>query len=97
VAELQRLFIAGRLATTRWQYVRAATLFGLADLAHHHIHRIYRGPILPLVDAALVSVRVALGPTVFAKAFAAGQQLSLDEAFATILSPRHVAGAPTMG
>ena len=40
-----------------------------------------------LADAALATVREALDPAVFAEAFAAGQQLSLDEAFATLLAP----------
>ena len=38
-----------------------------------------------LANAALASLRAALDPAVFAEAFAAGQQLSLVEAFAGIL------------
>ena len=43
-----------------------------------------------LAEAALATVRGVLNPAVFAQAFAAGQQLSLEEAFATILAPTHV-------
>jgi len=42
-------------------------------------------------------VREVLDPAVFAEAFSAGQQLSLEEAYATILAPSHVVGAPTEG
>ena len=37
-----------------------------------------------LADAALTTVRAALDPALFAEAFTAGQQLSLEEAFAAI-------------
>jgi hypothetical protein len=90
VIELQRLFIAGRLAAAQGHYQRAATLFGLADAAHRQLHRVYAGPMLPLVNAALATVREALDPAVFAEAFATGQQLSLEDAFATILAPSSI-------
>lgn len=48
-----------------------------------------------LADDALATVRAALNPVVFAAAFATGQQMALAEAFATILTPRPIAGMPT--
>jgi predicted ATPase/transcriptional regulator with XRE-family HTH domain len=89
-AELQQLWVAARLATAQGEHLRAATLFGLAEAVHRQIHHIYRGPMLPLVEAALATVRAALDPVVFADAFAAGQRMSLAEAFATILAPVRV-------
>ena len=44
-----------------------------------------------LADTALATVQAALEPALFAKAFAAGQQMSLAEAFATILAPTPIA------
>ena len=38
------------------------------------------------------TVQAALDPAVFAEAFAAGRQMSLAEAFTTILAPGHVGG-----
>jgi predicted ATPase/DNA-binding XRE family transcriptional regulator len=86
VIELQRLFVAARLATAQQQYQRAATLFGLADQMHSRIHYAIAGPMRSLADVALAMVRAALDPAVFAEAFAAGQQLSFEEAFAAILA-----------
>ena len=43
-----------------------------------------------LADAALATVRAKLDPAVFIEAFAAGQQLSLEEAFIKILKPDYV-------
>jgi hypothetical protein len=37
-------------------------------------------------------VQTALDPALFAEAFAAGQQMSLVEAFSTILAPRQSEG-----
>jgi len=91
--EIQRLFVAARLATAQQQYPRAATLFGLADQAHSQIHHVIGGPMRSLADAALVTVREALEPAVFAEAFAAGQQMSLEQAFATLLARGQAAGA----
>jgi hypothetical protein len=48
------------------------------------------GPVRAQVDAALATVQAALGAEVFAEAFTLGQQLSLDEAFATILAPARI-------
>jgi ATP/maltotriose-dependent transcriptional regulator MalT len=89
-AELQRLFIAGRLATGQGQYVQAATLFGQAEAAHRQLHYVYRGPMLPLIETALATVRAALEPEAFATAFTAGQQISVEEAYATILAPSSI-------
>jgi hypothetical protein len=97
ISEIERLWVAARLATAQEQYQRAATLFGLADQAHSQMHYPVGGPMHTLADAALATVRSALDPEVFAEAFAAGQQLSLNEAYATILAPSHDVGAPTKG
>jgi hypothetical protein len=85
IYQVERLLVAARLATAQQQYRHAATLFGLADQVSRHIHYAPAGPLRTLVDAALATVRGALDPAVFAEAFATGQQLSLDEAFAGIL------------
>jgi tetratricopeptide (TPR) repeat protein len=90
IYEVGRLFVAARLATAQQQHRRAAMLFGLAEQAHSHIHYVYTGPVRAQVDAALVTVRETLSVEVFAEAFTRGQQLSLDEAFATILAPTTV-------
>lgn len=90
--EVQRLWVAARLATAQQQYPCAATLFGLADQAHRQIHNAIGGPMRALADAALATVQAALDPAAFAAAFAAGQGMTLAEAFTapvsqTILSP----------
>ena len=87
IYEVQRLLVAARLATAQQEYPRAATLFGLADQAYGHIRYVVAGPMRTLADAALATVQAALDVDVFAEAFISGQQLSLDEAFATILAP----------
>lgn len=86
IYEVMRLWVAARLATAQQQYPRAATLFGVANQAHSQIHYAIAGPMRSLADAALATARAALAPTVFVEAFAAGQQMALGEAFATILS-----------
>ena len=88
---VRRLLIAACLATAQQRYVRAATLFGLAEQAHSCIHNVIGGPPIARADAALVTVRAALDPVVFAEAYAVGQQLSFTEAFATILAPVQIA------
>ena len=94
IYEVMRLFVAARLATAQQIYERAATLFGLANQMHGEIKYAIGGPMCALADAALATVRAALAtvraalePAVFAEAFAGGQQMSLAEAFATILIP----------
>jgi len=84
------MLISARLKTAQQQYERAVRLFGLAERMHSQIHDVIAGPLRALADAALATVRAALDPAVFAEAFATGQQLSLSEAYATILAPAHV-------
>src|SRR6266508_3502906 len=91
IYEVVRLYIAAHLATAQRQYRRAAALFGLAEQANSQIHHAYAGPLRTQTDVALATVRAALDPAVFAEAFAAGQQLSLKQAFATILHPTAIA------
>ena len=79
------LWIAARLATAQKQYQRAATLFGLAEQVGGRIGYAPAGPVRPLNDAALVTVREVLSEAVFAAAFATGQQRTLEEAFTTML------------
>jgi hypothetical protein len=79
------LFVAARLAVARQHYQRAAVLFGLAEGARNSAHYTLVEPVCAQIDAALTKLRAALEPTLFAKAFAAGQQLSITEAFTTIL------------
>jgi hypothetical protein len=86
IYEVGRLFVFARLATAQQKYQRAATLFGLADQAHNQVHYAIVGPIRALADGALATVREALDPADFAEAFTAGQLLSLEKAFATILT-----------
>jgi predicted ATPase len=97
IYDVERLFVTARLATVQQHYQRAAMIFGLADQAHSRIHYAIDGPMRALADAALATVREALDPETFVEAFATGQQLSLEEAFATILAPSHVVSAPTKG
>ncbi len=96
IYEVGRLLVAARLATAQQQHRRAATLFGLAEQAHSHIHYVYAGPVRAQVDAALATVHEALAAEVFDEAFAVGQQLSLDEAFATLLVPTQVTNTVTL-
>jgi hypothetical protein len=91
IYRVERLWVAARLATAQQQYLRAATLFGLADQAHSQIHYAIAGPMRALANAALATVQAALEPALFAEAFATGQQMSLEEAFAMILALTHVA------
>jgi len=79
------LWVAARLATAQQHYRRAAILFGLAEQIRSHIRYALTGSIRRPVDAALATVCAALDPTRFAEAFTTGQQLSLDEAFTTLL------------
>jgi hypothetical protein len=81
------LWTVARLATAQEQYPRAAMLFGLAEQISSQIHYRLVEPVRSLVDTALATVREALDPARFAEAFATGRQLSLNEAFATILAP----------
>jgi hypothetical protein len=80
------LWVDARLATAQEQYLRAATLFGLAEQVGSQIHYVPTGPVKPLIDSAIATVHNSLAPDAFAAAFAEGQRLSLDEAFNTILA-----------
>lgn len=84
-----------RLATLRQHFTRAATFFGLVSRLQTELHHAIDAPMRPLIDAALAMAQTALDPTVFAEAFATGQQMSLEEAFATILTPGPVATWPS--
>ncbi|MCE7986032.1 MAG: XRE family transcriptional regulator [Caldilinea sp. CFX5] len=84
--DVERLLIIVRLATAQQQYLRAATLFGLAEQISNRLHYPAVGPLRTLADTALATVQTALEPAAFAAAFAAGQQMALEEAFATILT-----------
>lgn len=76
------LWTAARLATVQQNYLRAATLSGLAEQVSSRIRYVLVEPVRAQVDAALATVRGELEPAVFAEAFAAGRQMSLNEAFA---------------
>ncbi len=89
IDQVQRLFVAARLAAAQQHYARAATLFGLAGQVHSAIHDVIGGPMRAAADDALATVRAELDPEAFAAAFDAGRQLSLAEAFATVLAPAH--------
>lgn len=80
------LWVAARLATAQQQQRCAATLFGLAEQVGSRIGYAPVGPMRPLIDAAMVTVQAALEPAVFDEAFAAGQQMALEEAFTTRLA-----------
>ena len=62
-----------------------------ADQTLSQIHYVIGGPVSDLADAALATVQAALKPTAFAEAFAAGRQMTRDDAFTTILGPRSIA------
>jgi tetratricopeptide (TPR) repeat protein len=92
LGEAWRLLVAARLATAQQRYARAATLFGLAEMAHNRVHHAIGGPARAMADAALASVRGALDSSALDEAYAAGQQMSLERAFSTVLAPSVVAG-----
>jgi len=79
------LFVAARLAVARQHYQRASVLFGLAEATRYRTHYTLVEPVRAQVNGALAMVRAALDPVLFAEAFAAGQQLSITQAFVTIL------------
>jgi hypothetical protein len=92
--KIERIMVAARLATAQGVYLHAATLFGSADGICSRIPYELAGPARQLAEAALAKVRSALDPALFAGAFTAGEQLSLEEAFATILAPGSVHADP---
>ncbi len=84
IDQVERLFVAARLAAAQGDSVRAAMLFGSAEEVRSRISYAPVGPAHRLADAALASVRAALEPARFAEAFTAGQRLPLNEVFAAI-------------
>jgi len=94
IAQIERIQVAARLATAQGAWLRAATLFGLADEMRRRIHYELAGPARQLADAALGRVQAALDAGLFADAFTTGQRLSLEEALATITAPSSATGAP---
>jgi hypothetical protein len=99
IDQMERLFVAARLAAAQQHYLRAATLFGLAEQICSYLDYVVTGPRRAAVDTALATVRETLGAERFDEAFAAGQQLSLHEAFTTILAPadiRNIVTRPTL-
>jgi predicted ATPase/transcriptional regulator with XRE-family HTH domain len=89
------LFVAARLAAQQEHYLLAATRLGLAEQIAKRIGYADKTPMRPLIDAYVTTIRTELEPAVFAEAFAAGQQMTLAEAFTTILTPTYGEGAPT--
>lgn len=92
--EVERLFIAARLATAQQQFQCAAMLFGLAEKIHSQIQAMLAKPIRALADAALETVQDTLEPATFAEAFTAGQAMSLAEGFAASLPSTYRTGSP---
>lgn len=82
---LARLWVAARLAAAQGQYERAAALFGLAEQAHSRIHHAIGGPLRAQADAALATVQASLEPAVYAAAFAAGQEMGVEEGLAALV------------
>ena len=78
--------MAACLATAQQHYRRAATLFGLAEQISNRLDYVMAGPLCSVVGTTLAMVQAEMEPAVFAEAFAVGQQMSLAEAFATILA-----------
>ena len=91
INQVELLLIAARIATAQRHYQRAALFFGQVGEICGRLDYMYAGPMRALADTALATVQAALEPALFAKAFAAGQQMSLAEAFATILAPTPIA------
>jgi len=96
IDQVERLLVAARVATAQGAYLRAAALFGLAERIRSQIQFEFAGPARLLADAALAKVHAALDPARFAEAFTAGQQLSLEEAFAAISASSSGTGAPSL-
>lgn len=94
IDQVERLFLAARLATAQGDYLRAATLFGLADQVSTCLTYVPAEPIRSRIDAARTTVRAALDGDAFAEALAAGQRLSLGEVFTTILAPTAIRTYP---
>jgi len=70
------------LATAQGRYLYAATLFGLAERAHREVHEAIGGPPRLWAAAALDRVRGELEGAIFAEAYATGQGLTPEAAWA---------------
>lgn len=79
------LFVAARLAAQQAHYLLAATRLGLAEQIAKRIGYADKTPMRPLIDACATTIRATLASATFAEAVATGQQMTLAEAFATIL------------
>ncbi|MEZ4866277.1 MAG: helix-turn-helix domain-containing protein [Caldilineaceae bacterium] len=86
IHRISQFWVAARLATAQQQYHHSAIFFGLADQMHSQIHYMIGGPMRALADDALATVQTALEPAAFAKAIAAGRQMTLEDAFEMILT-----------
>ena len=84
------LWVAARLAAVQQQYQRAANLFGLAEQLGSQIRCAPVEPIRTQITMVMATVQQELGTEHFAEAIAAGRQLSIGEAFATILASGHI-------
>lgn len=86
---VEGLLCLTRLAIARQQYIYAATTSGLVSRLQTEIHHTFDAPTRPLFEEALTTVQAALEPAVFAAALAAGQQMTMVEAFALLQSTDH--------
>jgi predicted ATPase/DNA-binding XRE family transcriptional regulator len=86
IALLNCFFVATRLAVERKHFQRAAVLCGAAEEMRNKTHCTLVAPVRAQVDAALLAVQAALDPVTFAKAFAAGREMELEEAYDMILA-----------
>jgi tetratricopeptide (TPR) repeat protein len=78
------LWVAARLAVAQNHYVRAATIFGLAEAVRLRVHYPAHGWYSALADTALATVQASLEPADFAETFAAGQRMTLEQAFTAL-------------
>jgi predicted ATPase/DNA-binding NarL/FixJ family response regulator/transcriptional regulator with XRE-family HTH domain len=80
IIQIERLWVAARLATAQQHFLHAATLFGLAEQVRRHTRYEAVGPVRSLTDSALAVVRKALSAELFAEAWAAGRSMPLEQA-----------------
>ena len=92
IYQVERVLVAVRLAAAQQQYHRVATLFGLAEQLRSSLEYELIAPVRTQVDAALAAVRAAMDSAPFIEAFNAGERLSLEAAYATLLTPAHGSG-----
>ncbi len=78
------LHVAARLAVLREAYEWAATLFGLAEETSRRMYYTLVEPVRAQNRAALVRAQASLDLARFGAAFAAGQQMTVEDAFATL-------------